>query len=421
MALHTVGARALWDEWSKRSSKFDPVGQDQAWNSFHADRKGGVITIATIYHIATKHGWVPSINAHEPGAPVPIILRGFNPADWEGLPVPPREWTVRDKIPHKTVTLLSGDGSIGKSLLALQLAVARAIAREWIGLLPEPGRTLILSAEDDADEMHRRLEDIRKFCGVRMADLSDIRLVDLVGEDSILGSLMNGQIKPTAMYNALAAYLTEWRPSLVILDVLADMFSGDENSRPQSRQFIGLLKKLARKHDCAFLLLSHPSLTGLNTGSGTSGSTGWNNAVRSRLYFQTAKASDGTEPNKNLRVLEGKKSNYGEAGGKITLEWKNGLFVPVQGETGLDKMAANAKADDLFLTILKRFNAQNRTVSDKSGTSFAPALFAKDPDGKGLGNKSFEEAMNRLFKAKKIRVKETGPVSRRSRTLIPEE
>jgi hypothetical protein len=41
-----------------------------------------------------------------------------------------------------------------------------------------------------------------------------------------------------------------------------------------------LLKRLARKHDCAILLLAHPSLTGLNTGSGMSGSTGWNNAVR---------------------------------------------------------------------------------------------------------------------------------------------
>jgi archaellum biogenesis ATPase FlaH len=196
----------------------------------------------------------------------PKLRRIINPAVWEGLPVPPREWIVPDYIPHKTVTLLSGDGSIGKSLLALQLAVARAIAREWIGLLPEPGRTLILSAEDDADEMHRRLEDIRKYYGVRMADLADIRLVDLVGEDSTLGSLKRGQIEATAMYNALDAYLTEWRPSLVILDVLADMFSGDENSRPQSRQFIGLLKRLARKHDCALLLLAHPSLTG---------STGW--------------------------------------------------------------------------------------------------------------------------------------------------
>ena len=349
----------------------------------------------------------------------PTFRRVINPADWEGLPIPPREWIVPGYVPNLTVTMFSGDGGLGKSQLALQLTAGRAVAGEWIGLLPEPGRSLVLSAEDDADEMHRRLEDIRKFYDVRMSDLSDIRLVDLVGEDSILGSLMKGQIEPTAMYHALDAYMTEWKPSLTILDVLADMFSGDENSRPQSRQFIGLLKKLALKHRCAFLLLAHPSLTGMNSGSGTSGSTGWNNAVRSRLYLQTAKASDGSEPNKNLRIFQGMKNNYGEIGGKIDLEWKNGLFVPVQGPTGLDKIAADAKADDVFLTLLKRLNAQGRNAGVRKGTSYAPALFAEEPDNQGIGKAQFAAAMTRLLATRKIRIEETGPQSRRSQTLVP--
>ena len=121
------------------------------------------------------------------------------------MPVPPREWIVPGYIPHKTVTLLSGDGSVGKSLIALQLAAGRALAREWIGLMPEPGRTPILSAEDDADEMHRRLEDIRRFYGARMTDLASMQLVDLVGQDLILGALTKGQIEPTPMYHALDA------------------------------------------------------------------------------------------------------------------------------------------------------------------------------------------------------------------------
>jgi RecA-family ATPase len=348
-------------------------------------------------------------------------FRIINPADWEGLPVPPREWIVHGYIPHKTVTLLSGDGSVGKSLLALQLAAGRALAREWIGLMPEPGRTLILSAEDDADEMHRRLEDIRKFYGARMTDLAGMQLVDLVGEDSILGALVRGQIEPTPMYHALDEYLTEWAPSLTALDVLADMFGGDENSRVQSRQFIGLLKKLARKHDCAFLLLAHPSLTGMNTGTGTSGSTGWSNAVRSRLYLKTAKASDGSEPNPNMRTLQGMKSNYGVPAGKIDLEWKNGLFVPVHGATGLDKMAAEAKTDDAFLTLLKRFNAQGRNAADRKGTSYAPALFAEEPDNHGFGKKQFEDAMRRLFKDSKIHIVDIGRKSKPSRTIMPLE
>jgi hypothetical protein len=51
-----------------------------------------------------------------------------------------------------------------------------------------------------------------------MDELGDIRLVDLVGEDSILGALMKGQ--PTVMYHALDAFMSEFQPSLTTLDVL---------------------------------------------------------------------------------------------------------------------------------------------------------------------------------------------------------
>ena len=220
------------------------------------------------------------------------------------MEIPARKWIVPNYIPHKTVTLLSGDGGSGKTKLAIQLAVARALGLDWIGLMPEPGRTLMLSCEDDKDELHRRGEDVRKFYAkqkpIRMADLGEhIQLVDLVGEDSILGFLMRGKIEPAPMYCALDAYMGDFKPSLVILDVLADMFSGDERSRSQARQFGNLLKALRLKHSCAILLLAHPSQAGFNTGSGTSGSTDWHNAVRSRLYFYTAKTSQGEEPNKN--------------------------------------------------------------------------------------------------------------------------
>ena len=50
--------------------------------------------------------------------------RFFQASDLDSKPVPAREWLVRELIPHRTVTLLSGDGGTGQSLLALQLAVA---------------------------------------------------------------------------------------------------------------------------------------------------------------------------------------------------------------------------------------------------------------------------------------------------------
>jgi RecA-family ATPase len=316
--------------------------------------------------------------------------------------------------------MLSGDGGQGKSLLALQLAVGRALGREWIGLLPAPGRTLVLSAEDDGDEMHRRLDDIRKFYSASWVELSDIGLVDLVGENSVLGELVKGRIKPTKMYEALDAYMADFNPSLTVLDVLADMFAGDENDRGQVRQFVTLLKHLARKHHCAILLLSHPSLTGMNTGTGLSGSTDWHNAVRSRAYLQTPKTDEGATRNTNLRTFQGMKSNYGERGGKFDLVWRDGVFIRLNGPAGFDKMAAEQKADEVFLASLKWRNAQSRTVSDKPGVNYAPAVFAKEPEtiAAAITAKRLEAAMERLFQAGKIRVEIKGPPSRQTRSIV---
>ena len=47
----------------------------------------------------------------------------FTLADLHRLPIPARPWHVEGLIPGRTVTMLGGDGGVGKSLLALQLAV----------------------------------------------------------------------------------------------------------------------------------------------------------------------------------------------------------------------------------------------------------------------------------------------------------
>jgi len=241
----------------------------------------------------------------------PPVLKAFSAASFKGLKIPERRWIVPNYIPDGTPTMLSGDGGTGKSWITLQLAAARQLALDWLGLLPEPGSTLVLSAEDDRDEMHRRLDSILQFYNKQRPstwdDLAGVHLVDLVGEDSILGLLNHGQIVATPMYRALDTYMGDFKPGLVTLDVLADMFSGDERSRTQTRQFANLLHGLTRRHNCALLLLSHPSLAGINTGSGLSGSTDWNNAFRSRCYFSTPKTNNETEINKNLRTFEGKK------------------------------------------------------------------------------------------------------------------
>ena len=63
-------------------------------------------------------------------------------------------------IPDRTVSIVAGDGGGGKTTLMLQLAAAIAGDRPWLGCNPEPGTVLFLSAEDELDELHRRIAAI---------------------------------------------------------------------------------------------------------------------------------------------------------------------------------------------------------------------------------------------------------------------
>jgi hypothetical protein len=64
-----------------------------------------------------------------------------------------------------------------------------------------------------------------------------------------------------------------------------------------------------------------------------------------------------------------------------------------------------ARAEDVFLELLRRFTAENRYVSSSLGPTYAPALFAKEDTARkaGVNSIGLATAMRRLFEAQKIR------------------
>lgn len=329
-------------------------------------------------------------------------------------PVPKQEWLVEDLIPGRNVTLLSGDGGTGKSLLSLQLAAAVATGGSWLGYRPQAGRALFLSAEDEVDELHRRLARIEP----RLERLTELLLLDLAGEDAILAAPQGRDrlILPTRLFKAVQRAVATYQPMLIVLDTAADLFAGNENARTEVRTFISQLRKVCLKQGVTIVLLSHPSQTGLATGSGSSGSTSWNNSVRSRLYF-SRRIIDKIEDDPDLRVLEQMKSNRSRVGGQIVVRWKKGRFER-EVESSLSVHDAAAKAAEVFLALLTLYLAQERTVSDKPGPNYAPSLFAKHPDAEGVTKNQFGKAMERLFRDKRIAIEEVGPISRRQRKIV---
>jgi RecA-family ATPase len=323
-------------------------------------------------------------------------------------------------IPDRTVTIVAGDGGGGKTTLMLQLAAAIAGARPWLGHTPDPGPVLIVTAEDDEEEIHRRLAAIAKGLTVELSDLADLHIVPLAGQDAVLGAPEGkaALIAPTTVFRGLLALVERIRPRLVVLDALADVYAGEENARAQARQFIGLLRGLAIKNDLAVVLIAHPSLSGMASGSGTSGSTAWSNSVRARLYLERIVDEGNREIDPDLRVLRVKKSNYGPVGLELRLRWQNGGFILDGPAGGFDKIAAEAKAERVFLDLLGTFTAQGRDVSPKPSQTYAPSVFEKHPNAEGITKRGFASAMERLLTAGRILVETVGPPSRQYKRLI---
>jgi RecA-family ATPase len=359
---------------------------------------------------ADKRGEVipyPQQKAAEELAPSPP-LPWLDISSWDHAPIPEREWAIRDRVPLKQAGLFSGEGGTGKSIIELMKNVAHVAGKDWLGSMPEPGPAFYLGAEDDKNEIHIRLAAIAKHYGVTFKDLYEggLHVLPLLGQDATLCAPTNsGKIEVTALYKQIYDAAGDIKPKNISIDTLSRAFAGNEIDRVQVYAFCNHMQALAQVAEGSVTVLSHPSLNGINSGSGISGSTAWHGAFRFRQYLKGVKAEPGESPDNDLREFEFKKNQYGPKGESIILRYRHGLFLPEPGISTLDQAARKSKADDVFMSLLRRFSIQNRNVSDKStANNYAPSVFAKEDEAKKclLRKRDLEQAMRDLFGANKI-------------------
>ena len=338
-------------------------------------------------------------------------------------PEPQRKWIAEDVIPDETLTLLSGEGGIGKSTLAEQLAVAMRTNGDWCGMKVTQGEVMFVTSEDDRNDVSINLRAILKGEGKSLAHLPGLHILPLADRDACLAaaSAKLGAIAATPLWHGLERVIKRRKPRLVIFDALADLFGGEENSRRHVRGFIVLLKRLAIQQKLAVLLIAHPSLTGMSSGSGLSGSTDWHNGPRARLYFDRPKDGDNKPLDDDSRILTVKKVQYAQPGTVFRLRRKTGFFA-YEGKDGgspYDRAAFASKAETAFLTLLHAFEEQGRRVSPNAGANYAPSVFEKEPDADGVTKAALGRAMSKLLKDNRIHVEQVGPPSRQLTKLAP--
>lgn len=335
-------------------------------------------------------------------APAPLIT----PLDWPDEAPPPVDWLADHRIPRGDVTTLHGDGGAGKTDIACQLAEACARGSPyWLGHEIAHGPVVIISAEEPQRELRRRFWLHGRRDGFGPGDLAKLHLWF---PDDVAGAVFatpdrNGIMHPTPLFRSIEAAIAGIAPVAVMVDNVAATFTGNQNDRVMVRSYVNLWRTIARQASYpAVLLLDHPSLSGLTSGSGRGGNMDWRNAVRSALYLRVPE--DKVEAERGVRVLETQKSNYGPTGQAVRLQWGDGGLALEQGASSLVRIAEETKVDDLFLRLLDKFCAQGRDVRSTTGSGYAPAEFEDDPEARAAGvrAKAFKVAMARLFEAGKI-------------------
>jgi RecA-family ATPase len=345
----------------------------------------------------------------------------FNVCELDGVERPVTEWSVNNRLPVGYASLFSGEGAAGKSLIELQRSVAHALTVNWLGVTPTPGRALFIEAEDGPITIHQRLYDILDHHGYRFADLKDkFYVASLVEEDTVMAqpNRKSGRLETTSLYDRIFEMAGDIKPISITIASSANVFAGNELDRGQVQQFMSALTRIARVASGSLVLISHPSLTGINSGSGLSGSTQWHNSVRARYYITGVKNQDG-EPEGDLRVISFKKNNYGPVTEEIVVRYQNGLFVPAN--TTVDQAARAEQADEVYLTVMRLLIDQNRDLSPSPASpDYAPKLISEHPGSKPFRKQDMEQAQQRLLNTNQIHIKTSaGPPSRQKKLLVP--
>jgi hypothetical protein len=187
--------------------------------------------------------------------PCPIILVAGEDND----PILPREWLLGNTFCRRFISGLIAQGAVGKTALrivqALALATGRAITGEYVF---RRCRVLLVSLEDDLDELRRRVRAAMLHYGITQQDVlgylflstpMGLKVAELAGSSR--------QIVPGSLELHLRRIIAERQIDLVIIDPFVKAHSVEENDNSAIDAVCIILVRIAADLNCAVDILHH--------------------------------------------------------------------------------------------------------------------------------------------------------------------
>lgn len=204
---------------------------------------------------------VDSIAAREgakaDGQPLDLNLRSA--ADLLRAELPERQDVLKDILPTGGLALLAGAPKSGKTLLALQLAIAVASGGTFLGRATTAGPVVVFSAEGGPQLLRERLEKMAPS----PAALANLHL----WWPTVRGLRLDDGADRQGLVEALATV----GPRLIILDPLVRFHLGDENSTQEMAALMGCLMEVRNRTGAAILLVHHTRKLGKDARPGSAG------------------------------------------------------------------------------------------------------------------------------------------------------
>lgn len=246
----------------------------------------------------------------------------------------PRKAVWGDMVFDGKYSVLAGPGGTSKTMLALSLAAQVAIGKDWAGHKVGKGAALLILGEEDADEVHRRVNAVAKNLSPgEQGDLvAGIRVIPACGRDLRLVRLNQGNPEPTGLDTQIVETAeqleTEAKKNvrLIVIDHARLVGAGDTNDASHVTELTRVLTSIADRTGAAVLLIGHSpkSVHGKASEELSSadvvGSGAYVDNSRSAMLMTSLSEADskkfGIQPDMRLSYarLQVVKNNYGATG-----------------------------------------------------------------------------------------------------------